>query len=224
MLFEPLWRVSFPAMSQLIAAGENPKPVMERAVGVVAAATGLIATMLVCSSPALVPAVFGARWTDAAGAVATACIGLQLNGPISVVAAGYFFASGNANTVLRSVLTQALVWVAIALPLLPSIGSTALGLGGIGAGIAEAMIFSRAAHRSSGARLMRPQLLPLAILIAASTGGWFAVSALEPTLLAAAAGALLGAALYGTVLLALRPAVVAQIIDLGRQAMTKATG
>jgi O-antigen/teichoic acid export membrane protein len=221
MLFEPLWRVSFPAMSQLIAAGENPKPLMERAVAVVSAATAMISTMLVCSAPALVPAVFGARWADAAGAVATACIGLQLSGPISVVAAGYLFASGNASAVLRSLLTQAAVWVAIALPLLPSLGATALGLGCIGAGIAEAMIFSRVAQRSSGARLMRPQVLPLTILLVASTGGWFAVSALEPTILAAAAGALLGAVVYGTVLLALRPAVVTQIVDLGRQALTR---
>ena len=38
LLFEALWRLSFPALSQLMAAGEDPKPLMERGVTVVAAA------------------------------------------------------------------------------------------------------------------------------------------------------------------------------------------
>jgi O-antigen/teichoic acid export membrane protein len=217
LLFESLWRVSFPAMSQLLAAGEDPKPLLERGVRSIAAATGLAATVLVCSAPALVPAVFGPEWTDAAVAVAASCLGLQIGGPVSAVAAGYLYASGEAGVVVRSAVAQALVWPAVALPLLPGLGVAALGIGYVGVGLVDAVILSRAAQRLAGARLVPPLMVPLAIAVLASVAGWAAISALRPTIAAAAAGALLGALLYAVGLLAVRRALLVELIALGRR-------
>ena len=42
LLFTTLWRVTFPAMSRLVALGEKPRPVIERTARLGAFATGLI--------------------------------------------------------------------------------------------------------------------------------------------------------------------------------------
>ena len=222
LLFEALWRLSFPALSQLMAAGEDPRRLMERGVAVVAATTALVGCVLVCSTPALIPAVFGARWEDAAGAVALTCLGLQISGPISAVASGYIFASDQAGILVRNAVAQAVVWLAISLPLLPSLGVTALGVGYVGLGIAEAVVLCRAARRMAGARLERPLLLPVAIALPVSVAGWIATSALAPTLAAAAGGALLGATLYAGLLFALQRSLFRDMVRMARQAGRKA--
>jgi O-antigen/teichoic acid export membrane protein len=218
LLFEALWRLSFPALSQLMAAGEDPKRLMERGVAVVAATTGLVGSVLVCSTPALIPAVFGARWSDAAGAVALTCLGLQISGPISAVASGYIFASDQAGILVRNALAQAIVWLAVSLPLLPWLGATALGVGYVALGIVEAVVLSRAARRLAGAQLVRPLLLPVAIGVPVSVAGWLAVSALAPTLAAAAGGAVLGATAYAGALFVLQRRLFLDMLRMAGQA------
>lgn len=221
LLFESLWGVSFPAMSQVLASGEDPKPLMEKAVRVIAATTGLIATVLVCAAPALMPGVFGPSWTGATGAVAVACIGLQIGSPISSVASGYLLASEATGAVVRSSLAQALIWPAVSLPLLPVIGVTALGLGCVAAGIVEALILSTATRRMAGAELLRPVLLPLAITLAVSGAGWLVVSAASPNLLTATIGALGGAALYVVILGLVQRDLLMAIVDLVRRGLSR---
>ena len=224
LLFEALWRLSFPALSQLMAAGEDPKPLMERGVTVVAATTGFVGTALVCSTPALIPAVFGGRWTEAGGAVALTCLGLQISGPISAVASGYIFASDEAGILIRNAAAQAVVWLAVSLPLLPSLGVAALGVGYIALGVTEAVVLLGAARKLADAHLARPLLLPLAIAVPVSAAGWLAVSALAPTLLSAAVGALLGAALYAAVLALVQRTLLQDVIRLSRQAGRRVAG
>lgn len=221
LLFESLWRVSFPAMSQLLAVGEDPRALMERSVAIIAAATGLIATVLICSAPALVPGLFGAAWTDATAAIAIACVGLQINGPLSAVASGFLLASDEAGTVLRSAAAQAVVWVAVSLPLLPLLGVTALGVGYAAMAVVEAAILARGARRKAGARLVRPLAGPLVIVVATSAAGWSLISRMEPDLLAALAGALLGAVSYVGALALLRRRLLLDVIGLGRRAVNR---
>ena len=219
LLFESLWRISFPAMSQLLAAGEESRALMERAVASVAAASGLIASALAASAPALVSGLFGTVWEDSAGAIALACIGLQINGPVSAVASGYLFASDDAGTVLRSSAWQAVVWVGVSLPLLPALGVTALGLGYLAMAVVEAAILARAARRKAGARLIRPSVVPLAITVATSAAGWLLISRLEPNLLTGAAVAALGAATYVGALALLQRRLLLDVVGLGRRAV-----
>ena len=51
-----LWRVSFPGMSQLVAAREDVGRTIERVIALVAVATGLILAPMVAATPAWVPA------------------------------------------------------------------------------------------------------------------------------------------------------------------------
>lgn len=219
LLFESLWRVSFPAMAQLIAVGEDPKPVMERGVNLAAVASGLLLCMLVSSTPALIPGVFGPRWTDATAAIPAACLGLQINGPVSAAAAGYLFASGHVGIVLRSAAAQLAAWFAVCFSLLPLLGVAAIGVGYLAASVTEACIFVSVVHRRAGARLVPALLPPLLIAVAASSAGWLVTAAQEPTIAAAVGGALLGAALYGTAMVILQRAAVVELVGLSRRAL-----
>ncbi len=62
LLFQTLWRVSFPAMSQLIGAGSDARSLVERGAGDEVSPSGFILATFAASGPGLVPAVFGERW------------------------------------------------------------------------------------------------------------------------------------------------------------------
>ena len=49
LLFESLWRITFPGMARLIEAGEDPRPVVERMLTRSAVLTGAIMCALVGS-------------------------------------------------------------------------------------------------------------------------------------------------------------------------------
>jgi PST family polysaccharide transporter len=196
LLMTALWRVSFPAMSRLAAAGEDPRPVVERSVRVVAAGLGLALVPLAASAPALVPSVFGGRWADAADVVPLACLGFMISVPISIGMTGYLWAAGDARTPLRVATVHTVVLGAVALPLLPPLGLTGVGVGIAVSSLVDAVLLSRAGASKLGTRLLETISLPTVIAVSAAAAGWGLATWLEPTLVSAAASALAAAALY----------------------------
>jgi O-antigen/teichoic acid export membrane protein len=154
VLFQSLWRVSFPAMSQLLAAGEDPRPLLERASSTATVATALVLAPCAASSPMLVPAIFGEPWHRSGAIVAISCVGLIVSGPISVATAGYLYAVGDAAAVLRATAVHGLAWVATALVLLPWIGPIGIGVGLLVGSSIDAVLLARPAARRTGARLL----------------------------------------------------------------------
>jgi O-antigen/teichoic acid export membrane protein len=219
LVFQGLWRVSYPAMARLMEAGENPRPIIERGVGIVALGSGLFLAPLAASGPALIPAALGARWADAADILPAACLGLMIVGPVSVSVAGYLYAEGDAGTPLRGALLHTAAQYVVAFALLPSLRGWALGLAGLAAGIVEAVVLGRAASRSSGARVVPPLLVPLLASCAAAGGGWALATTGHPTLPRAAAAAAVSAAVYLAIVGTLRPRLVADTAGLIRRAV-----
>lgn len=154
VLFQSLWRVSFPAMSQLLAAGEDPRPLLEKASSTATIATALVLAPCAACSPMLVPAIFGQPWHQSGSIVAISCIGLIVSGPISVATAGYLYAVGDATAVLRATALHGLAWVATALILLPWIGPIGIGIGLLVGSLVDAVLLARPAARRTGARLL----------------------------------------------------------------------
>lgn len=218
LLFDALWRVSFPAMSQLIAGGEDPAPIMRRIVGLVAVAAGVVLTALLSMTPALVPALFGERWVGAIGAMVPACVAFQINGPISVATAGYLFASGQVGVVLRSTAVQVVIFFGLSIALLAQLGTLGVGIGYVVAGLVEATLFTRAVRASIGIRLVAPVAVPTAAFGVASGCGWFVAEALGPTVVSALAAGSLGSAIYLSAMWFLRKELVVEIVSLGRRA------
>jgi O-antigen/teichoic acid export membrane protein len=172
LLFESLWRVSFPTMSQLIAAKEDVRSLIERAVGMAAIGSGIILTGLAASAPGLVPGLFGEQWRGAVNIVPPACLALAIAGPLSVATVGYLYAVGDAAAVLRAHVARMITLFAVALPLLPVLGAPATGVGWLAASIVDSIFLGRATLQWTSAHLIRPLLVPVTVGSGSAATGW----------------------------------------------------
>jgi O-antigen/teichoic acid export membrane protein len=169
LVLESLARVSYPAMARLINAGEDPRPLMERAAGMAGVGMALLAVTTVAPSPAYVPLLFGDRWSEVAEILPWAVMGILISGPVSVGVSGYLLAVGEAGTVLRSVAVGAVTWIAGTIVLVPLAGAPGVGMAWVVAALAESNVLRRRAVRRSGARVLQA-VYPSAA--AAILGGW----------------------------------------------------
>ncbi|AZP21710.1 hypothetical protein EJC51_39900 [Streptomyces aquilus] len=172
LIFQALWRVSFPTMSRLVSQKENVVPLMERALGIAAVGTGFVLTGLTAAAPGLVPGVFGEQWTEASTIIPGASLALAIGGCVSVATQGYLYAVGDATAVLRATLVQTVLWFAVTLPLLPVIGPVSIGIGWGASAAVEAVVLGRAATRRINVRLVRPLLVPVSVGICSAAAGW----------------------------------------------------
>jgi O-antigen/teichoic acid export membrane protein len=221
LLFSTLWQVSFPAMARLVHEGEDARPLVERAVGIGAVATGALLAPLVGAAPAAVPAIFGSGWESVTSVLVWSCLGLIIAGPISVATAGYLFAAGDAATVLRSAVLHTIAWGLVTFPLLPVIGVSAVGVGHLVAAWLEAVILGRATARALQARFAGPLAMPALAAVGAAAAGWAIAETTAPSLALAAACAVLAEALFVVALLAVRRRTLLDTFRLaGRAAAT----
>ncbi len=196
VVFSSLRRVSYPGMARLRDHGEDPRPTVERALVLGSVGAGLVLAPLAASAPALIPAVFGARWTGAAAAIPPECLGLLVASPFSVACAGYLYAEGRANETLRIVVYGTVTWFAVTVPLLPIVGVAALGIGQLAAGVAEAALFGNSMNTHIPG--IRPTMIvaaPIAIATIGAGIGWVGAWLGPHTMPVAAASALLAMAL-----------------------------
>lgn len=221
LLFSALWRVSYPATAQLLSAGESARKMIERGLGLAAVATGAILAPATGSLSPLIPAVFGHRWAPVADVLPLIFFGLQASGPISVATAGYLYAVGDTSTVLRAATVTSVVWVLVALPLLPYLGLTAVGVGGMASSLIEIPILSRPVRRRTGTAYIRPVLAPWIVASIAGALGWFASRAVSYGFVAALVGAVVAACVYAVPIVLLRRETVLTLVRLTKQALTR---
>jgi O-antigen/teichoic acid export membrane protein len=219
LLFDAVWRVSFPAMARLLAAGEEPRPIMERGLAMAAMITGGMLAALVGSTPALVPAVFGHQWSGTTPVIPWAAAGLMFGGPLSVATAGYLYAVGDSAAVLLSAAVQALVWFGVAFPLLPHLGVQAIGIGWFASSLAEAIVLVWRTRRHISMHVLRHLALPAAFAAVAAAAGWLAASHFGPNLLATVTGAVVATIVYGAGMIVFRRALVVDAMALGRRSL-----
>jgi O-antigen/teichoic acid export membrane protein len=155
LLFESLWRVSFPAFSRLTQTHHDVRPDIQRGMRIVEVATGLVLSGMLGGIVALVPTLLGPGWDDVVSVVPPAAAGLLVSGPISVVASGYLFAADDAKVLLRGVVLHTLAWFAVTFPLLNVIGVAAAGWGWLAAALVEATILFVAMKRHVGVWLTK---------------------------------------------------------------------
>jgi O-antigen/teichoic acid export membrane protein len=196
LIFEPLHRVAFPYMSQVRAAREDPGPLIERGMRVSATAAGVVLTGLAASAAGLVPGLFGQQWSESAVAVQWVCASLLLAAPLAVVAVGFLYAAGEPAVVLRATVLHTLTLFAVAFPLLPYAGVTAIGVGSLTGALVDALVIGRAVGRLSSARPFRLLGTPFLIAVPAAVGGAAVTSALGNGLVGGVAGGCVGAGGY----------------------------
>ena len=171
LLFFGLWRVSYPAISRLLEAGEDARPVVERAIGVVAVAMSPVLVGIIAGADALLPALIGERWSGSASILVWASVAMIVHAPVSVPGEGYLLATGRVSKVLLAVAIGAVAWLLVALPLLRPVGPSAIGLGWLAMAVVEAGLFARWVTQASGARVISELVRPVVVALAAGAGG-----------------------------------------------------
>lgn len=207
LIFSTVGRVAFTALSRLLEAREDPRPVVERSLAVLVAITGIVVVGMVSVAPCL-PSVVGEGWEDVPAVLLWSGIALLVAAPISVVGVGYLYAAGEPGTVALATLASAIVWLGVSLPLLHRFGAPIVGVGWIaGAAVQSALVWWRVAARSGGASLGRAGPSSL-LAIAAAAGGWLIARSVDEPFVGAAVGLAVGEAVIVVGLVALaRPAL-----------------
>jgi O-antigen/teichoic acid export membrane protein len=225
MMFAALWRVSFPAMSQLVGSGDDPRSAIERSTRVVAVATGLVLAPIVGGAIAGVPALFGDRWAQAGLVLIPMCLALQVGGPCSVATTGYMFATGATRSMLRISASQTVVWLALAVPLVAWYGVLGIGLAFVPASLVDGISLARVTSRRTGAIILPTILRPL-ISVAVAGGVGIAIGSLAlPTIVSFVGSVLTALATYVALIMVFaRPMALetARVLRVGlRQSATR---
>lgn len=219
LLFEPLHRVMFPLMSHMRAAGQDPGRLLERGVAVAGATSGLVLVAFAAAAPELVPTIFGEHWREVGAIVQWVSAALLLAGPVSVAAVGFLYSGNEPAVVLRATLLHSIALYGVAFSLLPVFGPAAIGMGSLAGAIVDTWVICRAIKARSGARLFRAHLPTLAAAAPAAAAGIVVTSTVGAGFSAAALGGMTAAVAYSALITLLRPAVVADAVRLGRDAV-----
>ncbi len=161
LVFESLWRVSFPALSRMIGSGEDVSELMRRSVGSAGFVGGLVYVPLAIALPPVVPALVGGRWASALLVLPYVLVGLLASMSISVVASGFLLAKGQAGPLVRANVAVTSLNLMLAGALMPLIGYVALGVAQAAGGIADGWLLSRAVHAAGGPPLFRQTVAPI---------------------------------------------------------------
>jgi O-antigen/teichoic acid export membrane protein len=223
MVFEVLWRVSYPAVARLLAAGEDVGPIMERGIARAGLVTGALLSVLVGSAPALVPVLFGEKWSPVSSVIPWAALGLMFGGPVSVATSGYLYAVGDSVSVLIAVAVNTIVWLAVGFLLVKTIGVVAIGVGWCAASLAESIVLSRRTNKHTPIKIFRQLWLPAALATAASAAGWIVASYMGHSFPSAVVGAGLTGAIYVAGMILLRRSLVLDVMALMRRSTTSLT-
>lgn len=217
LLFQTLWRVSFPATSQLLAAGGEPRRLIVRAARLTAVASAFLLGALAAAAPGLVGSVFGSRWGEVGTLVAISCAPLVYSGPVSVATAGYLYAVGDSASVLVASVAHTVAWLGVSMALLPAIGIIAVPIGWVVGSAVDAWLLAMSARRHSGVWVFRAVWVP-------STAGLFAGGvglALDVILGRTFAGGVVGGVgavvLCAVLLMAVRRTALQELLELVRQ-------
>ena len=222
-VFGAFGRVGFPAMARVLGAGHDPRPALERGGAALAVMSGAMGVALVGFAPAL-PVLLGPGWHQVPSVLLWAGITLIANLPIVLSSASYLYAADAGGTVVVAALLAAVIWPAVTLPLLPSLGATAAGLGWFVSAFAQLTLLAFRTGRHSGAAIAANVGLPVVLGAAAAAAGWLIADAAGGSIGAGLLGVAVGEVLLVGALLVLRRDAVRDIGSLVGDALSGFAG
>lgn len=221
LLFEALWRVSYPAVARLIADGVDPSADVARALRLGVFVTALLLVGLASAAPLIIPGVFGAAWVGTARVIPLASLGITIYGPISAAYGGYLYATGRAASVLTATSGAVICWFVILPVLLPQIGTIAYGVAWLSASVVEGSILTLAIGRAAAREALSAVLLPITVGTALAVGGLLLFRGEPASLGLGAAVGVSTTLLYLALVTALRPVVVSDSARLTRRMLSR---
>jgi O-antigen/teichoic acid export membrane protein len=218
LLFLTLGRVAFPAISRLVGAGRDPRPVIERGVAALAAMTGIVAVGLIGLAPAL-PAVVGPGWHQVPAVLLWAGVALIVGVPVAFGTSSYLFAVGEAGAVAIAAVLSTAAWFAVTGALLPRYGAPAAGVGWVASGCINAAVVWRRTTARTGAAIAASVGGPTAIALGGAATGWLVAHAVDSRLLGGALGFLAGEGVVLAGLAAVSRSAMTDLRSLAAQAL-----
>jgi O-antigen/teichoic acid export membrane protein len=212
-LLMSLLRVSFPAMSRTRSAGGDPGSMLPRLLPAATILTGALLAPL-AAAPALVPLLFGDKWSPAADALALACLAVIIHTPVLIAGQSYLWTAGDAKSPLRAQIADAVVVVAVGLPLVPILGVLGLAIGGVACAVVHTAILARAVDRQTHVHVVRHIRAPVLAWIAAAGVAWGCAQGPGPLVVRAALSSCVAVGLYFGLLLLVRRELT---LGLGRE-------
>jgi len=218
LLLNSLWRVAYPAVARLIETGESALPSMERSLDLSSAALGVLVVAIGGTAPALVPALFTSRWNEAIAVLPWTAASLMVLGPLSTSAVGYLFATHRPLVVLRATVYYSVVWFAVSVPLIRSLGAEALGIGIGAAAVVNCVVLSRVVRRD-GIRVRENCQIQTVLAGVGGAAAWFTAEALGPNLVSLGVALGSGEAVYLAGLILLRRRALVGLLRLASVAL-----
>jgi O-antigen/teichoic acid export membrane protein len=191
-----LLRVSFPAMSRTRSAGGDPATMLPRLLPATTILTGTLLAPLAGSAPALVPFLFGSKWSSAADALSVACLAVIIHTPVLIAAQSYLWTAGDARSPLRASIADLVVVVAVGLPLVPVVGVLGLAIGGVACAIVHTAILARAVDAQTHVGVIRHIRIPVLAWLFAVGIAWGCAQMPAPLVVLTAVSAILAIGLY----------------------------
>lgn len=215
VLFEALWRVSFPAIARLMESGEEVRSTIERALRLASGTTGVLLTPLAGAAPALISVGFGHQWAPSAKIIPLVSLGLMLNGPISAAGVGYLYAQGRAAFVLKQVLAHTIVGLIVTAGAVAAFGATGVGYGMLAASIVDYGFLVYVLGGREGIAVFGTTLPALALGLVAGAGTYVLATTLPRDVLTLAAEVVLAEGAYVILLFVFQRRLATEILRFG---------
>lgn len=218
LLFETVWRVTYPGFARLMDGGEDLGPILMRGARMSALISGLAVVPLAGAGPSLFEVVFGPRWADAGHILIGAVLGMIIACPISMCSTGFLYARGDTSAVLRaSTASWAARNITVA-ALIKPLGIAALGWAWLAASAVDAAVHTIALRKHGDIRLWRYLWLPTFLAIVASlVGRLVSALAFPQGVVALVAGAAIGEILFVAAVVTFMPQVAGDCYRLVRR-------
>jgi O-antigen/teichoic acid export membrane protein len=208
VIYESLWRVSFPAMSRLRATGHATAAQLGRIMNMVMLVSGPVLVALGAASGDLLATLFGSEWSRGSVVLLPLCVGLLLNGPLSVALAAFLYAQGRTRTMFVASVVHTAAWLTCIVALYPFVGLVAVGLGALLGAVADAIVMNRDARRLVGISCLRLQAWPFLWGTAVMLAGYCLARQFTDSLWELGVGGLASAIVFTLGFAALQPAAI----------------
>jgi O-antigen/teichoic acid export membrane protein len=190
LLFQSLWRVSYPVMAHLELTSEEAAGTVRRLVRRIGVLAGATLSLLLPAAYFGLPALLGEEWAEASDVLPWASAGLVVSAPVAIASAGFLYSRGRAGDVLRAVCLNTIAWVGLGVPLAIEIGLNGIGIGWLVGCLVEAAVFRRALARQGVQFQARLLLAPVSCSLLAGAAGLAAGFALGEGAMGAVVGTL----------------------------------
>lgn len=220
LIYVPLNQVAFPAFSQLLAADEDPKPLLERVASVSSAASAIVLPSFLVAMPGLIPVVFGEQWTDAWLVLPGISLAIFVAAPTVAPCSQFLFAVNKPSIVLHATIVANVVGLCAITALTWAIGFAGAGLGTVVTAGIESYLLARAVRSLTGAAVWTTMPSLLATGVVASAAGFGVATALGYGVLGALAASLTAAVTATLGCAITQPTVLRDLMHIVRRSLS----